>query len=117
MTTQSNFVPAAVGAVAGAIALAIIGFSWGGWVTKSSATTAANKTAETAVVDALAPICVNQFQHAPDMAMKQAEFAKLASSDKATYVQKSGWATMPGSDAADMKVATACSVLIGNLKV
>ena len=49
--------------------------------------------------------------------MKQAEFAKLASSDKATYVQKSGWATMPGSDAADMKVATACSVLIGNLKV
>ncbi len=34
--------PAVMGAVAGAIALAIVGFSWGGWMTATTAATVAN---------------------------------------------------------------------------
>ena len=117
MTTQSRTVPALVGAAAGAIALAIIGFSWGGWVTQSTAQTAAGKSVATAVVDALAPICLAQFQKSPDFVLKQGEFTKPAAGDKASFVQTGGWATMPGSDTADIKVATACSVLISNQKV
>ena len=39
------------GAAAGAIALAIVGFSWGGWVTGGTAETLAKNRAATAVVD------------------------------------------------------------------
>jgi hypothetical protein len=49
------------GAAAGAIALAIVGFSWGGWVTGGSAETLAKNRATTAVVTALTPICVEKF--------------------------------------------------------
>lgn len=116
MTTQSKVMPALVGAAAGAIALAIIGFSWGGWVTQSSAQTDANKAAATAVVSALAPICLNQFQRSPDVAVKLGEFTPLAAGDKVKYVEKGGWATMPGSDAPDAKVAVACAELISSQK-
>ena len=50
--------PAFWGAVGGAAALAIVGFSWGGWVTANTADTNAKQRSEKAVVAALAPICV-----------------------------------------------------------
>lgn len=56
------------GAAAGAIALAIVGFSWGGWVTGAKAKTLAGDRAEAAVVSALAPICVAQFRKSTDPA-------------------------------------------------
>jgi len=37
------------GAVGGAIALAVIGFNWGGWVTSGTAEARAKETAATAV--------------------------------------------------------------------
>ena len=49
------------GAAGGAAALALIGFAWGGWVTGGTAKQMAEKSASTAVVAALAPICVNNF--------------------------------------------------------
>ncbi len=42
-----------IGALLGAVALAIIGFSWGGWYTAAGAT----KHAEAAVSSALVPVC------------------------------------------------------------
>ena len=50
------------GAAAGAIALAIVGFNWGGWVTAGAAETLAKSRAATAVVAALTPICVEKFR-------------------------------------------------------
>src|SRR6266446_131715 len=47
--------PALWGAAGGAVALAIVGFSWGGWVTGGGAA----KQAETAVSAALLPICAD----------------------------------------------------------
>jgi hypothetical protein len=63
-----------------AIALAIVGFSWGGWVTGGSAETLATSRAATAVVAALTPICVEKFRQAADAS------ANLAEMKKATYV-------------------------------
>ena len=58
--TKAAVRPALWGAVAGAIALAIVGFSWGGWVTGGTAETLARNSAATAVVAALTPICVEK---------------------------------------------------------
>ena len=46
------------------------------------AQTAAGKSVATAVVDALAPICLAQFQKSPDFVLKQGEFTKLAAGDR-----------------------------------
>jgi hypothetical protein len=50
------------GAVAGAAALAVVGFTWGGWVTGGQAEAMTLKRSEAAVVAALTPICIERFQ-------------------------------------------------------
>ena len=72
--------------------------------------------ATSAVVTALAPICVSQFQLTVDASAKQAELQKIDAWKQGSYVEKAGWATMPGSNAPDTAVAKACAGLIGNLK-
>ena len=50
------------GAAAGAAAVAIVGFTWGGWVTGGQAEAMTLKRSEAAVVAALTPICIERFQ-------------------------------------------------------
>ncbi len=100
--------PAAWGAIGGAVALAIIGFSWGGWVTGGNAAQAASDSAKTAVVSVLAPICAVQFHAQVDAAGKLAELKALSSYERSDFVEKGGWATMPGSEAPMKGVAYAC---------
>jgi alpha/beta superfamily hydrolase len=104
------------GAVGGAVALAIVGFSWGGWVTGASAERTAKSRSEAAVVTALAPICASQFQKAPDAAAQQAVFIKKGSWEQKKLVETAGWAMMPGSKDVAPGVAEACASLISSLK-
>lgn len=104
------------GAVGGALALAIVGFSWGGWVTGASAERTAKNRSEAAVVTALAPICATQFQQAPDAAAQQAVFTKKGSWEQKRLVETADWAKMPGSTDVAPGVAEACASLISNLK-
>jgi multidrug efflux pump subunit AcrA (membrane-fusion protein) len=104
--------PAAWGAVGGAIVLAIVGFTWGGWVTGGSSEQAAKQSAQTAVVAALAPICVVQFSGQMDAAGKLTELKALSSYDRGGFVEKGGWATMPGSDAPFKGVGDSCAKLL-----
>lgn len=113
MNISPNVKPALWGAVGGAIALAIIGFTWGGWVTGSSAEMATQK----AVVASLVPICVGQFQQSTDAPLQQAELKKITTWDRPTFVEKAGWATMPGSAKPDSAVAKVCAGLINDLKL
>jgi hypothetical protein len=100
--------PAAWGAIGGAVALAIVGFAWGGWVTGGSAAEAASQSARTAVIAALAPICATQFRGEVDAAGKLAELKALSSYKRPDFVVKGGWATMPGSEEPVNGVAYAC---------
>ena len=100
--------PAAWGAIGGAIALAVIGFSWGGWMTGGNATEAASQSAKSAVVAALAPICATQFRDQTDAAAKLAELKALSSYERSDFVIKGGWATMPGSKDPVNGVAYSC---------
>jgi hypothetical protein len=105
------------GAAAGAIALAIAGFSWGGWMTGGAAETLATSRAATAVVVALTPICVDRFRQAGDASANLAEMKKAAYVwEQSKFVEKGGWATMPGSTAPNSAVARACAESLGSEK-
>ena len=110
--------PFLFGAAAGAIALAIIGFNWGGWVTNSTAQQRASAHAEEAKVGLLVPICVAQFQKDPKaMASLTALMAKDRW-DQAEYVSEGGWATMPGSTGEPSRdVAEACAKTLAKREV
>jgi pimeloyl-ACP methyl ester carboxylesterase len=115
--TKAAAKPALWGAAAGAIALAIVGFSWGGWVTGGTAETLAKNSAATAVVAALAPICVEKFRQAADASANLAELKKATYAwDQGKFVEKGGWATMPGSTEPNSAVARACAESLGREK-
>lgn len=101
--------PGLWGAAGGAVVLAIVGFTWGGWVTGGTAMAAAKKGADQAVVEALASICVHQFNSQVDVAAKLGELKELASYKQGNFVEEGGWATMPGSDKPVSGVARNCA--------
>jgi pimeloyl-ACP methyl ester carboxylesterase len=90
----------------------IIGFAWGGWVTGRTARTLAEDVAEDAVVERLALICVYQFNQDPAKAAQLAELKETSSYQRRTFVQDQGWATVPGEEAPDRKVAEECVKLL-----
>jgi len=109
-------VPALWGIAGGAAALAIVGFTWGGWVTGGKAEADAMQRANAAVVAALSPICVEKFRSAADFPGNLAELEKIDSWSRGDFVEKGGWATAPGSGSPEQvsAVAKACaSVLAG----
>ena len=107
--------PALWGAVGGAIALAIIGFALGGWVTGGTAQKMAEKLAQEAVVARLAPICVEQYNQETEKDQKLKELKESKSWERDDYVEKQGWATMPGEKEADSNVAGKCAELLVEL--
>lgn len=100
--------PGLYGAASGAIAVAIIGFSWGGWMTGGAAVKMANSEAQKEVVAVLAPICVEQSKLDPQAATTLAKLKDTATYKRRDMLMETGWATMPGSTTADRKVASAC---------
>jgi len=87
----------------------IIGFAWGGWVTGGTAQKMAEEMAEDAVVNRLAPICVVQFNQDPGKDQKLKELKETGSWKRGDYVKEQGWATMPGEEKPDSKVADECA--------
>jgi hypothetical protein len=110
MKFHSSLKPGVWGAVIGAVAISAVGFSSLGWTLGSTAERMAQERAQTAVVSALAPICVAKFQHQADAATKLIQFNKVSTSwDRRSAIEKGGWATMPGSDTPNAEVASACA--------
>lgn len=109
MKFPSETKPALLGAMAGAVALAFYGFTWGGWVTAGSADKASKQRAETAVVSALVPVCVAKFNGTADVAVHAAALKKASSWEQGPYVEKGGWANMPGTTTANSDLARACA--------
>jgi hypothetical protein len=100
-------------AILAAIVVTIaVGFIWGGWVTGGASIKAGELVGKDAVIERLAPICVAQFNQDPDNAGKLEELKGLSSYQRSQYVQDQGWATMPGEEKPDRKVAEACAKLL-----
>jgi hypothetical protein len=112
MKTPTNTKPWIQGAIVGAIALAIVGFTWGGWVTGGTAVKNSAIASHDAVIAALAPICVERFRGQADAVVRTTDLAKLSSWERGSIIEKAGFATMPGSTTADSDVARACAEIL-----
>ena len=98
--------------VAAIILTMIVGFNWGGWVTGGTAQKMAEVMAKNAVVQRLAPICVDQFNQDPGRDQKLTELKETSTWQRGGYVEKQGWATMSGEAKPDSRVATECAKLL-----
>jgi pimeloyl-ACP methyl ester carboxylesterase len=117
MQFPSELKPALWGAVGGAIALAIVGFSWGGWMTSSAAAKLADARADAAVVVALTPICVAKFRADTDATTKLAALKALSASwEQGNFIEKGGWATRDGATSPDYQLARACAEKLAQAK-
>jgi hypothetical protein len=115
MKKYPSLKPKIWGAVIGAAAISVVGFSTFGWTLGSTAEQMATERAQTAVVSVLAPICVEKFQHQADAPAKLIEFNKVSSWNRRSVIEKGGWATMPGTDTPNSAVAIACAEQLGSL--
>jgi hypothetical protein len=96
-------------AIVGAIVLAIVGFSWGGWVTGGTAQKMAAEMTSAAMVDRLAPLCLVRFSQDPEKDQKLEALKKVNTWQRKDYVEKQGWATMAGEKEPDGQVAIECA--------
>ncbi|MDA1099968.1 MAG: hypothetical protein O2967_13385 [Proteobacteria bacterium] len=108
MNTPEWLKPGLYGAAAGAVAVAIVGFSWGGWVTGGKAMQLASSQANLQVVAALVPICLQQSKLDPQLADTLAELKGADYYRRSDMLMQAGWATMPGSTDPNRNVAIAC---------
>jgi hypothetical protein len=109
MKVYPSLKPGIWGAVIGAAAISVVGFSSLGWTLGGTAERMAQERSQTAVVAVLAPMCVEKFQHQADAPTKLVEFNKVPSWDRRSIIEKGGWAATPGNDSSNSAVVTACA--------
>lgn len=112
MKMPANTKPWLQGALFGAIALAVVGFSWGGWVTGGTSARNSATASHRAVVMALAPICVERFRSQDDAVLRTADLVGASTWERRAVIEKSGYASMPGSIGANSDVASACAEIL-----
>jgi len=109
MNTPEWLMPGLVGAVAGGIIVAVVGFSGAGWMTSTGAARMGQAMADEQMVAALVPVCVERAERDPE------RDAKLTTIRNATTAMRqrdallaAGWATIEGNVSASRALATAC---------
>ncbi len=96
-------------AIGGALVWWIVLSAVFGWMAAGSAEKRAAERADAAVLDVLAPICVDKFNQDSESEAKLKALKEESSWNQANYVVKQGWATMPGSDTPENRIAQACA--------
>ena len=108
------------GMAVGSVVLLIVVFSAGWVVTSGSAEAEAKTAAADAVMERLAPIALAQFMLDPNKTARLEEMRKLnawGANSRSDYVQKQGWATMPGEAAPDKNVANEVARKLMDIKL
>src|SRR3990170_3082359 len=113
MQISSWLKPGLYGAACGAVALAIVGFSWGGWVTGGTAKQIASDQARTETVAALSLICEEQAKRDPQRVERVAALKTADTWKRSDLVMTNGWATMPGTTEGNRQVANTCAGKVG----
>ena len=109
MNTPEWLRPGLSGVAIGAVGLAIIGFTWGGWVTANTAAQTASSQSHAAVVNALLPLCIEASKQDPQFAAKLVSLKSAMFFERGNMVMKNGWATIVGSTTPNSSVATECA--------
>jgi hypothetical protein len=102
--------PALFGAVFGAIVLAFVGFSYGGWMTGGGAKSLADKQTASAVAAALMPYCLERSEMDPQAATILVSMKAATGSSRRTILEKAGWATPLGTEKPNLELAQACQL-------
>jgi len=68
--------------------------------------------AKDAVVQRMAAVCVAQFDQDPGKEQKLSELKEKSAYQRDDYVKEQGWATIPGEEKPDSKVADECAKLL-----
>src|SRR2546422_5873052 len=89
--------PGIWGAIIGAVAMMIIGFSWLGWTLGSSADRLAQQRTGLALTSALTPLCGQNFMKQSDAPKKLVGLKAIDSWKQTEVLEKGGLATQPGS--------------------
>jgi len=99
------------GAVVGAVATIVVGFSWGGWSLGSTADKMAREQSKLAVVAALAPVCAEKFRAQPDAAAKTVAISKVDAWNRTKDFPKE-FVTLPGETYPNSALVDACYALL-----
>ncbi len=108
MTLPEWAKPSIYGALGGAIAISILGFTWGGWTTSGNAQKMAQKLATDEVTLAMVPVCLNMSAADPERVAKLALVQDATTYKRRQALMDTGWATLPGADAPNRDLAEAC---------
>lgn len=112
MNTLEWFKPGVYGALLGAAALAIIGFSWGGWVTGGTAQDRAEDLSHETLTTAMVPVCLEMARSDPKRQAKLETIRTASRYQQRDALMEAGWATVPGTDGPDRDIAQACLAVI-----
>jgi hypothetical protein len=93
------------------VATVAIGFTWGGWVTNTTAAAMADRAAIAGQAKLAAAICVDRFVTGPDASAQTARLKAAETWQRGDFIRQAGWLTLPGrtepvAGAADLCVQT-----------
>lgn len=108
MNTPEWLKPGLQGALIGAAFVAIVGFTWGGWVTGGTARDRAMEMARKDVVSATVPVCLDIARTDPERVEKLATIRAASTYQRRDALMKAGWSTVPGAKAPDREIVQAC---------
>ena len=100
--------PGVYGALVGAGAVSILGFTWGGWVTGGTANDRAMAMSRDDVVASMVPVCLDMARSDPARVDKIETIRAASTYQRRDALMTVGWATMPGTDAPNRDIAQAC---------
>ena len=100
--------PGVYGALVGAAAVSILGFTWGGWTTAGSADEMAQNLASEEVTLAMVPVCLDLSETDVARVEKLATLQEASRFQRRDAMMETGWATLPGTDAPSRDLAEAC---------
>ncbi len=100
--------PGVYGALVGAAAVSILGFTWGGWTTAGSADEMAQNLASEEVTLAMVPVCLDLSEADVARVEKLATLQEASRFQRRDAMMETGWATLPGTDAPSRDLAEAC---------
>jgi hypothetical protein len=113
--SKTMLVWACVGCIA---ATMVVGFTWGGWVTGGTARGMAGTAGDEARGELASVVCVENFMAAPDAAAQLVALKEISSSyQQRQFVEKGGWAVMPGKDSPDRRAVDLCTKVLANWEV
>ncbi|WP_406649027.1 hypothetical protein QEZ52_07385 [Aliisedimentitalea scapharcae] len=100
--------PGVYGTLVGAVAVSIVGFSWGGWTTSGTAQDMADSFAAEQVTLAMVPVCLGLSEADAERVEILATLREASNFQRRKAMMETGWVTLPGTDAPSRDLADAC---------